>query len=827
MAIVVNMPALSPTMEEGTLVKWSVEEGAEVEPDDLLGEVETDKAIADWPSYDEGVVLKKLVPEGVKLRVGEPMLVIGEAGENIDELLAELQGTGSGPAFVDVSSPASAAAVSMSVDAADSLDSLPAIEAIESDQAAHVDSDQEDALVDEQLNVLASSDMLADLGSMDSSESAMGLPGEHPPSWQEAAESKLPPGFRQLPPLSSATPEEPAESKDAASPAEAEAFPPAPTPENVSWQPPSPSEFSFGSASGGGAAVVEVIDSVETGEIPGIGTSFDEDDEDDKTFVPDLLNMGDGSEGDLLESTDDDVKLVDPGGVSTGRVMVSPVARTMAAELGIDLADVHGTGPGGRILKRDVEAAAARAPEEPVVESPPDSEPAIALGPVITAPMDDDLPEEADLLDPPPLFQTMAPFPPPFLATMDEAPGLPTSDEELDITPIPADEAQPADPYAERSPTDVNDLVETPAPQDEPELDDGLDLPDLAESFKEPADDAELEIEIAEIPLPPPPPPPAEAEAPHSIPEIPLPPPPPPPVEAESAVSTPVIPLPPPVIPAPIEAAPAAADDAQTTDEEAVDEEPEVERKATDTVEHPPAVVKAPTSAEQLDRMVPHSAMRSIIAKRLVESKQGAPHFYLQIELDMQPAISFREQANAQFKSQGVKVTFNDIILRSAALALRDVPQVNASWTDEGIIYRGRVDISIAVAIDGGLITPVVRNVDSLSLSELSTAAKELIERARIRRLNPDEYSNGTFSISNLGMMGIERFTAIINPPESAILAVGAIRDVAVIKDGAVAPGKRMTVSMSCDHRVVDGATGARFLQAFKDRMEAPFRLVV
>lgn len=230
-------------------------------------------------------------------------------------------------------------------------------------------------------------------------------------------------------------------------------------------------------------------------------------------------------------------------------------------------------------------------------------------------------------------------------------------------------------------------------------------------------------------------------------------------------------------------------------------------------VVRPGDVVKAPSS------------MRKTIARRLVEAKQTVPHFYLEADLDVEALAALREQLN-----QGVapeeKVSFNDLLVRAAALSLRAVPESNASWIDGQVVVYDRVDVSIAVAIEDGLVTPVVRGADRLSVRALSRVAKDLAGRARARKLKPEEMQAGTFSVSNLGMFQIDRFAAVINPPESMILAVGAVRDVPVVKAGAVVPGKRCAVTLSCDHRVVDGALGARFLLALRKLVERPLDIL-
>ncbi|MDD8019047.1 MAG: dihydrolipoamide acetyltransferase family protein [Bacteroidota bacterium] len=221
---------------------------------------------------------------------------------------------------------------------------------------------------------------------------------------------------------------------------------------------------------------------------------------------------------------------------------------------------------------------------------------------------------------------------------------------------------------------------------------------------------------------------------------------------------------------------------------------------------------------------IPLSMMRKTIAKRLVESKSTIPHFYLTTEINMKRAIDFRSSLN---EVTGTKISYNDIVMKAVALALRENPKANSSFAGDKIIQHGRVDVSVAVAIDEGLITPVIRNTDAKSLSEISGETKELAQRAREGKLKPEEFSNGTFTVSNLGMFDIENFAAIINPPEGAILAVGTIVEKPVVENSQVVVGHTLKVTLSCDHRVIDGAVGAQFLQSFKKIMENPVMLVL
>lgn len=223
---------------------------------------------------------------------------------------------------------------------------------------------------------------------------------------------------------------------------------------------------------------------------------------------------------------------------------------------------------------------------------------------------------------------------------------------------------------------------------------------------------------------------------------------------------------------------------------------------------------------------VPHTAMRRTIAARLQESKQQAPHFYLTVDCELDTLLENRKALNSQ-AGDDVKISVNDLIIRAAAMAQKAVPQVNGYFEEEGCRYFEDVDISMAVAIEGGLITPVVRNADKLGLAELSKTTKDLALRAREGKLAPEEYAGGGFTISNLGMFGVREFAAVINPPQSAILAVGAGEQRAVVKDGALAVATIMSVTLSADHRIVDGALGAQWLQAFKGFVENPVTMLL
>ncbi len=221
---------------------------------------------------------------------------------------------------------------------------------------------------------------------------------------------------------------------------------------------------------------------------------------------------------------------------------------------------------------------------------------------------------------------------------------------------------------------------------------------------------------------------------------------------------------------------------------------------------------------------VPVSQMRKTIAKRLSESKFTAPHFYLKMTVDMSAAMEARVKMN---EMAPVKISFNDIVLKAVAVALKQHPKVNSSWLGDKIRYNEHVNIGVAVAVDEGLLVPVVRFADGKSLTHISAEVKDFAQKAKDKKLQPSDWEGSTFTISNLGMFGIDEFTAIINPPDACILAVGGIQSVPVVKNNQVVPGNIMKLTLSCDHRVVDGATGAAFLQTLKALLEEPVRLLI
>jgi pyruvate dehydrogenase E2 component (dihydrolipoamide acetyltransferase) len=253
--------------------------------------------------------------------------------------------------------------------------------------------------------------------------------------------------------------------------------------------------------------------------------------------------------------------------------------------------------------------------------------------------------------------------------------------------------------------------------------------------------------------------------------------------------------------------------------------EPAPETPAPQATRGPaPAAAPPATSAPPAAQSQSLSMMRKTIARRMVEAKQQAPHFYLTAQADMDAAVAFRAQVN---EALGVKISFNDLVIKACALALRRVPQVNASFAGDHLVLHPQVHIGVAVAIEDGLITPVVHDADVKSLGAIAREVQELAARARERKLRPEEYTGSTFSVSNLGMFGVEEFAAIINPPEAGILAVGAVRKQPVVKDDDIVVGHRMKVTLSGDHRTIDGATGARFLQEVLRILEHPMTLAM
>jgi pyruvate dehydrogenase E2 component (dihydrolipoamide acetyltransferase) len=246
-----------------------------------------------------------------------------------------------------------------------------------------------------------------------------------------------------------------------------------------------------------------------------------------------------------------------------------------------------------------------------------------------------------------------------------------------------------------------------------------------------------------------------------------------------------------------------------------------------------PALVAVSSSALAAigpHKLVPHSTMRKVIARRLTESKQQVPHFYLTVDCEIDRLLAGRAALNAKAPEKGpgaYKLSVNDFVIKAAAAALRQVPAANASWSDDGMLLWDVVDVSVAVAIPGGLITPIIKSADKKGLVQISTEMKDLAGRAKEGKLKPEEFQGGTFSISNLGMFGIKQFEAVINPPQGCILAVGAGEQRAVVKDGQLAVATVMSCTLSVDHRAVDGAVGAELLAALKRIIEEPLGMLL
>lgn len=244
----------------------------------------------------------------------------------------------------------------------------------------------------------------------------------------------------------------------------------------------------------------------------------------------------------------------------------------------------------------------------------------------------------------------------------------------------------------------------------------------------------------------------------------------------------------------------------------------------------------APRQVQSLEQMgipagsydlIPLDGMRKTIARRMTDSFRDVPHFPLQIDLEIDALLAARAKINSLLEKQGVKVSVNDIVIKAAAVALKQVPEANASYTPEGLAMHHHADIAVAVAIEGGLITPIIRKAETKGLAQISAEMKDLAQRAKDKKLKPEEFQGGTFSISNLGMFGIKSFASIINEPQGAIMSVGAGEQRPVVKNGEIKIATVMTVTLTCDHRVVDGSVGAKFLAAFKPLIEEPLTLIV
>jgi pyruvate dehydrogenase E2 component (dihydrolipoamide acetyltransferase) len=547
MAKVLDMPKLSPTMEEGQISAWHKEEGEAVAVDDLLAEVETDKATMEYRSFDKGTLLRILVPAGSMVKLGQPVAVLGEPNEDIGRILADL---------------------------GVSDDGAPAEEAPPADTTVHA------APPTPRSGGHPATTKASPPGKVDVYQAA--------PTPRSAGESiTASPSRKQtpMPSVQAAPPQQQAPAQQGQQQAPAQQQAPSPQQAPAQQQAPSP---------------------------PGVPQH--------RPTIPVPAAMG---------------------GASGGRVKASPYVRKLAREKGLNLDTLSGTGPGGRIIARDLEKLAA--------------------GGAMDAMQHED----------------------------------------------------------------------------------------------------------------------------------------------------PVIPRPPP--------------------------EPHIDL---------PAAAKAPPPIEGLvpPEARPLSMMRKTIARRLTESKQTVPHFYLSIDVDADPLHALREQINADLAAQAAKggkgdgkgegegapkVSFNDLLIKACAIALVRVPECNAQFSPEALLIHRRVDISVAVAVADGLVTPVVRDTNKKTVLEIASEVRDLAARARAKKLRPDEMQGGTFSISNLGMYGIDNFAAVINPPEGAILAVGQVRREPVVRGDAVVPGRKLAMTLSCDHRVVDGAVGATFLKALRQLLEHPTQILM
>lgn len=242
------------------------------------------------------------------------------------------------------------------------------------------------------------------------------------------------------------------------------------------------------------------------------------------------------------------------------------------------------------------------------------------------------------------------------------------------------------------------------------------------------------------------------------------------------------------------------------------------------TRSEPVAPMSIMAAEPSLQNIVPHSQMRRVIANRLVESKQQIPHFYLTAQCNLDKLLELR--ANI-FAERNIKISLNDFVIKATGVCLRNIPEINAAWTQSGMIFHSDVDVSFAVSVDGGLITPIIHNVDTKPLSMIAIETRDLASKARSQKLLLHEFSGGGFTVSNLGMYGIQEFYAIINPPQSAIMAIGQTKPTPIVKDGAICIASMMSVSLSCDHRIIDGVVGARFLDKFIKLIENPSVLLI
>ena len=606
MAKILDMPKLSPTMEEGVLAAWSKKEGDAVAIDDILAEVETDKATMEFRSFDKGTLLKILVEPGTTIKLGQPVAILGEPGEDISALLAKAGASGGKDA-----APAEAK------EAAPEKDAAPGDDA-EGEESEEKSDDEETPAEGDEAAAKEGDETAAKEGaSKEKSAKAT-------PSKQAAGQGDKP--------AAKAT-AKPAPSKEAAPAGKAASGKEEQGGEGSTKQAPAKSAAAKPAAAKGASSDKDAA-AKDAGAAKSSGPQAG----------------AAGGEGE--------------------RIKASPYVRQVARERGIDLTQVDGSGPNGRVIARDLEG-------------------------------------------------------------LEGSEGHDESDHEND---------------------EGHDETQTEGAENEGE-----------------------------------------------------------------------------------EAAPEQA--AAKSGKEGKSAEKPADRASAKTAEKSPsATTKAPAAAASRDggpEIRPLSMMRKTIARRLTESKTTVPHFYLTIDVDAGELVKLREQINADLVAAAPKgqdpekVSLNDLIVKACAIGLVRVPECNARFTPEAIQVFHRVDISVAVSIADGLVTPVVRDADKLSVLGISRSVRDLAGRAKAKKLAPEEMSDGTFSISNLGMFGIDSFSAVINPPEGAILAVGQVRDEPVVRDGQVVAGKRMSMTLSCDHRVIDGAVGARFLAALRALLERPMQILV
>ena len=479
---------------------------------------------------------------------------------------------------------------------------------------------------------------------------------------------------------------------------------------------------------------------------------------------------------------------------SEHEMRASPVARRLAAERGIDLSLITGTGPGNRITRDDVlwykppepddedDETVDEEPTEPAMEAEPGDE--VPAEPAMEAEPGDEVPAEPAMEVEP---GDEVPAEPAMEAeSADEEPAEPAMEAEADVE-------EPTEPVMETEPVD-----EVPA---EPVM----EAEAVDEVPAEPAMEAEsVDEEPAE--------PAMEAEAVDEVPDEPV-------MEAEAAEEEPVAEEP---------AEPVM--EAEAADEEP--DEPAMEAEVVDEVPDEPVMEAEAAEAEAApeedapSNVVPLSRTRRQIARVTARSKQEIPHFYVSTEIDMSQAMEMRRQLNNRLDDDS-RVSVNDLVVKASVDALQQYPSFNASYSDDGIVMHDTVNVGLAIAQDDGLLVPALLDCAGKSLVELATASKDLARRAGSGALHAQEYAGATFAISNMGMFGVSSFVAIIQPPQSAILAVGAVAKQAVVRDGGVVAADMMTATLSADHRVVDGADGARFIGEIKHILENPFSLLL